>query len=135
MVAVMAKSWKRETFKVAADEGTVSVDGITCGGLGLYIKRNISHVLGPLPIVQVVHLNTGHALLNIKAHWETACTIATKMLELTDWDFDGVHGYQNRDPELPAKFEAFVRDGGGLVEIPANTEDEGQARKIGRERW
>lgn len=73
------------------------------------------------PVWTLTHLGSGHVVCNIEAHEAEAFAIATEIAECGDWDFDGLKGYLNRDPDLPEKFRALmqkhgkrvVRSGGG----------------------
>lgn len=78
----------------------------------------------------VTHLNSGHTIFRIHADEDRAFSIATDLAECGDWDFTGLHGYINSDPDLLNKTSAIAAAwgpkviqsgaGGGQNEAAAN---------------
>jgi hypothetical protein len=59
------------------------------------------------PAWSLTHLGTGHRVCVIEACEAEAFQIATEILVLTDWGFDGLLGWQNQDPKLIEKLDAM----------------------------
>lgn len=94
--------WTFKKFLIATHDGIKSVEGYIYRGLGIHLKRR-----GNPPLWTVTHLRTGHRILFLRAAYEKAISIATELAEVTEWDFDGLYGWKNRDPDIKAKVTAI----------------------------
>ena len=99
--------WQPRDFLIGDIHTTVRrVVGYARGGLGLDMRFNASPKGRRPPAWALSHLATGHRIVMIEAHQAEAMEIADQFVALTDWDFIGLDGWRNRDPELAQK----VRD-------------------------
>lgn len=96
-------TWKAETFYIAAWWGAYAVAGYTYRALGLHMQIKGSPKGRRPPSWALTHLGSGHCICQIKGKVADALPIATDIAECGDWDFDGLDGWKNRDPNLPAK--------------------------------
>lgn len=94
--------WKPGSYPIACGPQHIGHrEGYTYRGLGL-------HKVSDKPEWNLTHLGSGHAVAVIKGTVAEAFPIATEIAESADWDFDGLNGWRNRDPELPAKVMAIM---------------------------
>jgi len=96
-------TWRPIHYMVAGLSEPRQVLGYTYAGLGLHMVHQGSPKGRRPPVWTITHLNTGHRICEITAHAPVAFSNATAFAELTDWDFDGLAGWKNRDPELGEK--------------------------------
>jgi hypothetical protein len=61
------------------------------------------------PTSDLTHLGTGH--LVVRFGTPDPYPFATAVAELTDWDFDTIDGYRNRDPGMPERLQQLYRTG------------------------
>lgn len=97
-------TWKPETFPIAV--GPQSIDrraGYTYRGLGLHMVMKASPKGRRPPRWKLTHLGSGHGVAHIDGAVADAFPIASEIAECSEWDFDGLNGWRNRDPELPKK--------------------------------
>jgi hypothetical protein len=102
-------TWEPAKFKRADKfDGAIETTGYIYRGLGL----QMSIVHGPKgrrpPTWSPIHLNSGHVICQISAFVAKAFPIATEIAEGTDWDFSGLDGWKNTDPNLPSKVRNFA---------------------------
>jgi hypothetical protein len=76
-------------------------------GLGLKMVFRASPKGRRPPMWTVYHLGTGHVVCNFNLHEGPALVLATEIAECGNWDFDGLQGWRNVDPDLPDKFRAI----------------------------
>ena len=101
--------WTAATFDVAGGFGqTYKAHGYTEKGLGLDMVIKPSPKGRRPPKWRLIHLNTGHAICYIDGVVADAFPVATEIANLIDWDFDGLYGWRNRDPDLPAKMKEIA---------------------------
>lgn len=120
--------WSPSSFLIAIKSGTLEVSGYVYRGLGLHIqsqKRGKSP-----PIWNLTHLGSGHAVCSIRGSVRTAFSIATKISESSDWDFDGIAGWKNRDPDLAIKTLAVINEHPKICRRTGGTSDDEIARAI-----
>lgn len=124
-------SWEPARYQVAGPNGQpYQVAGYTYRGLGLHL------VIEPSPkgrrpgLWTLTHLNSGHRVALAQGNVPTAFAAAAAVAELGDWDFDGVAGWRNRDPELPARLVDLVRRTPALKLSTAGGADADQAVAI-----
>ena len=111
--------WKPETFPIAL--GPHSIDhraGYTYRGLGIHMSMKASPKGRRPPRWKVTHLGSGHAVAVIDGDVAGAFPIATEIAECSDWDFDGLDGWRNRDPELPSKVQEIIARHGKRARKP-----------------
>lgn len=98
------KNWKPGPYLIARPEGIIKVWGYTYRGLGLHMKypEGLFKTLWCL-----THLNSGHRINYIRGTMPEAMAIATETAHVTEWDFDGLDGWKNREPDLKAKMKAL----------------------------
>lgn len=72
------------------------------------------------PAWGMYHCGSGHRICIIEAHEAEAFKIGDQVVALTDWNFDGLEGWKNTDPDLMKRFSALIgrlgkaiRTGGG----------------------
>lgn len=126
--------WKPGVVRVATDRGVLDYQGMTKGGLGMIIAKKAGPFEMPPATIALMHLGSGHVLLWIKATFDRAARLIAEIERLGDWDFDGLNGWQNRDPTLSLKLQAVVERNLDVISFPEHGPDDVQARKIARER-
>lgn len=108
----MTDLWRPEEFQIGklyGDEDVVEMcAGYVYRGLGLFIEKFGSPKGHRPPQWSVTHLGTGHKVCSIMGTVANAFPLATELAELSDWDFDGLNGWVNRDPELKNKVKEFA---------------------------
>jgi hypothetical protein len=92
---VSERKWRRDKFLIALPEKPERLLGWTYRGLGLDQRGRTEWV--------VTHLGTGYRICKIKGPRFMAFQIATEIAECGEWDFIGISGHLNRDPELRKK--------------------------------
>ncbi len=105
----------------------MDVNGNIYKGLGIHMKQYRNPT-----IWCVTHLNSGHRIAYITANSKKALQIATEIAHISEWDFDGLEGWKNRDPDLKDKMRAIEEKHlGYFVEVPGKVpKDPEQARAI-----
>jgi hypothetical protein len=96
-------TWKPENFLKAYFSGPEPVAGYTYRGLGLHITIRESPKGRRPPTWSLTHLGTGLRIATIKGRVADAFPPAAAIAECGDWEFDGIDGWKNRDPDLPQK--------------------------------
>ena len=101
-------TWPAGSFLIALSSGPELVEGYTYRGLGLHMESKGSPK-GRRPTTwTLTHLRSGHAVMQIEGDVRAAFLVATEVAESGDWDFDGLDGWKNRDPELPEKLKEIM---------------------------
>lgn len=99
--------WTPTVFPIACVQHSIDFRaGYTYRGLGLHMVAKASPKGRRPPRWKLTHLGSGHGVAHIDGKVADAFPIATEVAECGDWDFDGMDGWRNRDPDLPTK----VRD-------------------------
>ncbi len=98
-------TWIYQPYKIASPAGIKTVDGLTYKGIGIHMKFP-SGVVKP-PFWEITHLNSGHRICYIAAPLERTRQIATEIADMADWDFQGLEGWRNLDPEIRDKMNAI----------------------------
>lgn len=106
--AASPDKWKAGTFLTCNDPSR-PISGRIYRCLGLRMMFRQSPKGRRPPLWTLFHLGTGHAICGFSLHEEAAIGLATEIAECADWDFDGLQGWRNVEPDLPDKFRA-VRD-------------------------
>lgn len=102
-------TWSASSYHIATPGGTRVVLGVVHNGLGLH------QVAPPSPkgrnpgFWMLTHLNSGHRIAAMIGAAAEVKSVATAVAELTDWDFAGVDGYRNMDPDLPKRFAELTK--------------------------
>jgi hypothetical protein len=78
------------------------------GGLAVHFLWRGSPKGRQPPGWHLIHINTGHAVCVINAHQPEIWAIADRFVALTDWDFCGLDGWKNADPDLLEKVRALA---------------------------
>lgn len=107
-----APLWKSEDFLIAAPGGPSSRHGFVYRGLGVHKIIGASPRGRRPPLWSVTHLGSGHRVGNIHAHIVRAFDIATMVAECVEWDWNGLDGYRNIEPDLAQKLRDFVNQFG-----------------------
>jgi hypothetical protein len=103
-------TWQPATYDIAlASRCTAPQSGLVYKGLGIASTGE----LGPYgEIWLLTHLGSGHAFLKIRGTKEEALAIATEVADCADWNFHGLTGYKNEQPDLPSRLaEVIVKHG------------------------
>jgi hypothetical protein len=125
--------WKRERYLVAKGESLANVDGITAKGLGMSIVR--PHVIfAQAAITAIHHLGSGHLLCYVKGDFGIAARVAVDLISCGDWEFGGLEGWKNADPDLTLKVQAVLKKHARVAYVGDHAPDREQARKAARER-
>lgn len=132
------ETWKAASYDIAVAGGPSEVSGYIHLGLGLHIQFRASHRTKNknAHTWSLTHLNTGHRITALKGDIATVFPLATEMAECADWDFIGLTGYENQDPEIISKLEKVLRKHGLLKNdrlVPGRS-DEDVARQIAETR-
>jgi hypothetical protein len=126
-----ADVWISATFDIATSLGAMPVTGYVLGGIGLHYQQRIDFMSedGTDQFWQLTHINTGHAICVMRGRTELeARVIGRKFTDLTDWSFEGLSGWQNRDPALRDKIATLVEQ--VQVVVAVTRHDDAQAKKI-----
>lgn len=100
-------TWQPADVLRAMSYGVVTSPGYTCRGLGLVMISRASPKGRRPPCWIVIHLGSGHSVAEISGTIATAFPIASELAECGDWDFEGLDGWRNHDPDLPQKLVDF----------------------------
>lgn len=113
--------WQVGEFMSCQTDELVPTKGWTKRGVGLY--RNA------LGLWWLVHLNTGHGIVRLGIEdldglghelRHEIIVWADAVVDAADWDFDGIHGWRNRNPDLPAKLQEITNMApAGMITTPA----------------
>ena len=102
-------TWKPATFMRALFVyGPIKCVGYTYRGLGLWLAMPASPKGRRPPTWFLIHLNSGHRVARIDGFVSDAFPIASEIAECADWDFNGLDGWRNQDPELPKKMSQII---------------------------
>jgi hypothetical protein len=127
-------NWKSESFQVALIDGaTTERTGYTLRGVGLWMDQKAGWNGDSPPVWGVLHLNTGHQIARIAAGRYAAFDLATKIASLGDWDYGGLKGHQNQDPEIFVRLAALGK-AHAAIRIVEGAQQEDVARAINRGR-
>lgn len=126
--------WVRGKFKTSIINGVITVEGWVDEKKGLGFYRNF------MDEWWIVHLNSGHGIINMTGESLQVLPVASEIAEAADWTFEGLDGWRNRNPDLPAKLNEIARRHparrirGAESATTANAPRDSNARKIGFER-
>lgn len=135
--------WKVDAFQVARPDGIELVDGWTYAGLGAFCTRSTKEDQTGDHIF-VVHLGSGHRIAAIPLSHngvtiqrvDQALPRMTDLASITDWDFGGIHGYENMDPRLYNKALGWHQRNQPYVTLMVSqTQDSEMAQQIAMSRW
>ncbi len=122
--------WKDAAY-LESQCGTVrNVRGLVYRGLAMRKLWKGSPKGRRPPCWVLVHMGTGHAVLNITAHMVEAFDIATEFAEMADWTFEGLQGYINQDPDLPVKVRQKAAPFGSKISFGGGGNNEELAREV-----
>lgn len=123
--------WKPGYYLIAYGDFTTEIYGRTNAGLGITMSVRPSPA-GVRPAEwSLTHLGSGHRVCIIAAAEVEAFAIADDIAGAGDWSFDGLFGWQNRDPELMDRLGAIlVRHGKCLSRAGSGQANENAARLI-----
>lgn len=129
-----ATKWVEGNFvRVVNDKEVIDAFGLMYKGLAMHRTRKPTRTYPGEWLV--THVSTGHAICFIMGAREKIFEIASELAEASDWDFDGLSGWQNRDSELPAKIEALSLKYWGHIQPPhTKTQSDDMARAVLAER-
>lgn len=100
----MSGNWLDQRFERVMIGGIAIVRGPVYKGLGLTRSLTESGVW------YLIHLGSGHAVCQIQTHSvERVKLIGATFAEIADWDFMGLNGWKNRDPEIWDKTTFLIR--------------------------
>lgn len=104
--------WQPNKFLIAdswSPDRHHEVYGYTYRGLGIHMILDGSPKGRRPPTWGLKHLGSGHGVCWIKGKVSVAFVIAGEIADCGDWQaFDGLTGWANTDPELPAKLKAIM---------------------------
>lgn len=122
--------WKPDRFKIATrTKGVGDVAGYTYKGLGMRCHMRGSPKGRRPPWWNLTHLNSGHKVVSLHLHDAHAFDVATQIADLSDWDFETLDGWKNRDPALRDKVASLLSTI-GHVKLGGPDHDEKAAREI-----
>lgn len=105
--------WTPSQFlRAVIPTGPESVSGYVYKGLGIWFVGTSRR-----PEWSLIHLNSGHEVCRIKGRVAVTFPVASEIAECTEWDFEGLDGWRNRDPKLGAKVRAIQTNHKRLVNI------------------
>ena len=136
-------AWTPARFLIAQATGAEAIDGYELEGLGLALLSRVTARYrrrdGTRRVDEtwsVYHLNTGHMVRSFRqANARDAFTWATSLVALTDWTFEGLDGWRNRDPQVPDKLEEWHKALGLKGRFGGMGRMDAIAREIGASRW
>jgi hypothetical protein len=123
----MSDEWTSGCFEVSRRGPT---SGRVYRGLGLYRALKGSPKGRRPPRWSVVHLGSGHRVCMIDAHEHDAVVIATRIAECADWDWDGLDGWRNREPQIMDKLWAATKQYAKSIRFGGGGQSESEARRI-----
>jgi hypothetical protein len=91
-------NWEPAIILQAKEKSIEKFPGYICDNVGMYKTENSWFM---------VHISSGHAIFKFFNDQTRAFYLAEKLMKDTDWTFDGVDGWRNRDPELLNKLQTF----------------------------
>lgn len=135
--------WQPASYLIATPAGPQEAEGFTYRGIGLHLVWSMK---GRRPRKDgtrktherwsVTHVNTGHLIrVFVDLPRDQMLRAATALAELTEWDFDGLDGWKNRDPDLPDKLQAWHAEHQLAARQAGMGPQEQQAQAIGATRW
>lgn len=98
----MKQSIRKMPFHIAVLRNggqSKTVSGWVCGGIGIYREYPGCY--------SVTHIWTGFKITEIIANQKRALQLFSEIAALTDWEFLGLEGWKNRDPDLRDKVCAW----------------------------
>jgi hypothetical protein len=105
-------AWEPANYLVAGHFGPYSVPGYVYRGLGLHRSLEGSPKGRRPPTWTLTHLGSGHAVCRLKGTVAVVFPIGFQIAECSDWEFDGLDGWKNRDPQLPETVRKILSDHG-----------------------
>lgn len=107
--------WQRARFDLASGIAIRPVRGIVCGGLGLALlsatKARYKRKDGTRKVWSywvLAHLNTGHAVASFyDTDIDRLMPVVAEIEALGDWDFAGLEGWRNSEPELQDRYREW----------------------------
>ncbi len=96
-------TWVPADFLIATSTGPSRVLGYVYRGVGLSTEMKASPKGRRPPRWVLTHLGSGHKICAISGDGKTVFPIAAEIAEATEWDFDSLRGWVDRDPEAPQK--------------------------------
>lgn len=133
----MSETWQPASFLVAMmaqDEPTL-IAGYTYRGLGLSLnyktkarrpKKDGTRTMREF--WTLTHVGSGHRVCGFEGNVAAVFPLAWEVANLGDWDFDGLYGWKNRDPELMQKFREWAAKNG--IKRGNNKSSEDMARAV-----
>lgn len=95
--------WKQGEFLVACAWRTETQWGFLYRGLGVH-KVFKASPKGKRPAWwSIIHVGSGHHVAILQGDIVEVFGVATELAECGEWDFDGLSGWRNVDPELMIK--------------------------------
>jgi hypothetical protein len=91
-------NWEPAIILQAKEKSIEKFPGYICDNVGMYKTENSWFM---------VHISSGHVIFKFFNDQTRAFYLAEKLMKDTDWTFDGVDGWRNRDPELLNKLQTF----------------------------
>lgn len=120
--------WIRGSFRNAIDPDRLE-DGLLCGGLALTKLWNGSPKGLRAPAWTLTHIGTGHTVCNFEAR--DPFPFADAVVDAGNWQFSGLDGYKNLDPDLPTKVRQVLRSSPNAKLLSAGgRSDEAAARAV-----
>ncbi len=100
--------WEPARFAIATPNGAQIVGGHIYRGLGMYQTLPASPKGRRPPTWCLMHLASGHAIVDIKKHNDSAFDTAAQIAEMADWSFIAPDGWRNSDPDLINRIKALL---------------------------
>jgi hypothetical protein len=111
-------------------EGTIETSGYLYRGLRLFMVHRGSPKGRRPPTWSLIHLNSGHEVARIKGSVAEVFQIASEIAECVDWNFNGVDGWRNEQPDLPKLLRAVAARNPERIEIIGGTPNREIASQI-----
>lgn len=111
------EKWTPAKHLIAVFDDIHEVNGWTYRGIGIRLTFRASPK-GRRPSRYVLtHLGSGHRVFLINVKESKAFEIATDLAECVEWDWGGLDGYKNIEPNIKQKLRDTVVRWPGLVEF------------------
>ena len=128
--------WQPGQFLIAGLRGPEKVNGYIYRSLGMWRaprfvdrrKRYLEHFRQST--WSLTHLGSGHSICHIVAPMQDAFEVATEFADATDWDFDSLGGWRDRDPDLPDKVCTLLDKHARIIYRTKGESSEAIARQI-----
>lgn len=122
--------WLPGKMLIAVAGKPLKRNGLIYGGLGIWQLVPAAPPFFETATSALYHLGTGHTICSLLGEEEDILPPATDIADLLDWTFDGLEGWRNLLPDLPARLAEIERQFPKIVRRTNGASDENIARAV-----